>query len=836
VKIGIVAPSPVPFTRGGAERAWAGLQRAIDELTPHEAELVKLPVRESTLPEVVEGYRAFARLDVSHFDRVITSKYPAWIVSHPYHVVWMFHPLRGLYDTYHTFGLPERADPTVDEIADLVRFLDGPPLRSELDGCFELWDRALRAAGTDHPELALPSPVARRIVRWLDAVALSPPAVRRHLALSATVANRPGYFPPGTDPIVAHGPSDLGSRTGPGTSYLFTASRLDGPKRFDLLIDAMARVPQEIPLLIGGTGPLGDELRQRAGPDRRVKFLGYVPDRDLAGLYANALAVPFVPADEDYGLITVEAMACGTPVVTCTDSGGPTELVTHGVNGFVTEPEPAAVGAALAALAADPARARLMGRAGRHRALEITWAAVVSEILDQPVRDAARQPVIDLTDEAGPKVIAPPPRPERGVRPKAVVLSTFEIHQPRHGGQLRCAHLYGALARHLDVEVLSLVEHEHKTGTFALGPGFVERAIARSPEHVEIGRRTSHHAGLPVTDILAGTEIDRSPAYLDALRHALDDAALVLLAEPYLLPALEAVGSDRPWIYDAFNVEADLKAGALPRSDLGRDLLAEVAAIEGRAVTGAAGVTTCSIEDARELARLYGRPLDDFTVVPNGTDCGLSVPTFEERARRRDRWLAKWARSTGRPTGQPSGPERLAVFFGSWHPPNLAAAKVILWLAPQLPQVQFVLGGTHGDAFPVDEVPDNVVFTGQVVERVKRTLLSAADVALNPVLHGSGTNLKVIEYLASGVPVVSTAFGVRGLEVGNGRHLLVAEPHEMVAAVEQILDDPRAAEERTRAGRALAVDRYDWVALGSRLAHVAHQARRSDEGRPTPTL
>ena len=146
------------------------------------------------------------------------------------------------------------------------------------------------------------------------------------------------------------------------------------------------------------------------------------------------------------------------------------------------------------------------------------------------------------------------------------------------------------------------------------------------------------------------------------------------------------------------------------------------------------------------------------------------------------------------------------------------------------------MGGTHGDAFPSHEVPDNVVFTGQVIERVKRTLLAAADVALNPVLHGSGTNLKVIEYLASGVPVVSTAFGVRGLEVGNGRHLLVAEPHEMVAAVERVFADAPASEARARAGRALAIERYDWAALGSRLAHVAQQVRRSDEGRHVPTL
>jgi glycosyltransferase involved in cell wall biosynthesis len=830
VKIGIVAPSPVPFTRGGADRAWAGLRRAIDELTPDEAELVHLPVRERTLPEVIEGYRDFARLDVSRFDLVITSKYPAWMVEHPFHVVWMFHPLRGLYDTYHTFGMPERAEPTVDEVADLVRFLDGPPLRSELDACFELWDRALRAAGLDHPDLGLPSPVARRLVHWLDRVALSPPAVRRHLALSATVAARPGYFPPGTDPIVAHCPSDLRTRTGPGSSYFFTASRLDGPKRFDLLVDAMAHVPQDIPLLIGGAGPLADDLRARAASDRRVKLLGFVPDHDLSGFYANALAVPFVPADEDYGLITVEAMASGTPVVTCTDSGGPTELVVDGANGFVVDPTAAALGGALSALAADPARARQMGRGGRHRIAEITWASTVATILDRPLPEPT-PPVVDLR-AAEPAVV--PAVPSRH-RPKIVVLTTFEIHQPRHGGQLRCAHLYGGLAHHFDVEVLSLVEHDHQAGLRALGPGFWERAIARSTDHLELGRRTSHHAGVPVTDIVAGTEIERSPAYLEALRDALKGATLVLLAEPYLLPALEAVGSDLPWIYDAFNVEAELKAGALPRSDLGRRLAAEVVAIEGRAVSGAAAITTCSIEDARDLAQRYARPLDDFTVVPNGTDCGLVVPTPVERAQRRDRWLAKWARTTGRA----NGPERLAVFFGSWHPPNLAAAKVILWLAPQLPQLQFVMGGTHGDAFPedpfaADTVPDNVVFTGQVIERVKRTLLAAADVALNPVQTGSGTNLKVIEYLAAGVPVVSTAFGIRGLDVGNGRHLLVAEPHEMVGAIEAVLADPDAADARARAGRALAVERYDWNALGRRLAQVAQGARRAEEPHPAP--
>ena len=87
------------------------------------------------------------------------------------------------------------------------------------------------------------------------------------------------------------------------------------------------------------------------------------------------------------------------------------------------------------------------------------------------------------------------------------------------------------------------------------------------------------------------------------------------------------------------------------------------------------------------------------------------------------------------------------------------------------------------------------------------------------------------------MPVVSTAFGVRGLEVGNGRHLLVAEPHEMVGAVERVFADPAAAEARARAGRALAVERYDWAALGQPARPRGPAGpRATDEGRPAPTL
>ena len=168
-------------------------------------------------------------------------------------------------------------------------------------------------------------------------------------------------------------PSDLGPLRHGGQRHLFTVSRLDGPKRFDLLIRAMAHVPGDLPLLIAGTGPEEPRLRALAAGDPRIRFLGFVPDDALVDLYADALAVAFVPDDEDLGLITLEAMGCATPVITCLDSGGPTEFVVDGVTGLVADASPPALGAALGRLVNDPVLAAELGRAGERRAARVNW-------------------------------------------------------------------------------------------------------------------------------------------------------------------------------------------------------------------------------------------------------------------------------------------------------------------------------------------------------------------------------------------------------------------------------------------------------------------------------
>ncbi|WP_426573390.1 glycosyltransferase family 4 protein [Aquihabitans sp. McL0605] len=811
MKIAVVHPSPVPFTRGGAERATTGIQAAINDLTQHEAEMIKIPVDERTLPGVIEAYETYANLNLDHFDRIIVSKYPAWMVDHPHKTLLMMHPLRGVYDTYQYHDQPLTVPNPSPDVFAMLHLMEQSQHRGSFAEFFERWHNALARLGPDHPDFVFPGPFARTAVRWLDGIAMAPGAVKRYLSQSNTVAVREGYFPRSVTPTIVHLPGHLpqAPRNEEYGSYLFTASRLDGPKRLDLLIDAMAHVPGPTQLRIAGTGALRAQLEVQAADDPRIRFLGFVRDDELPELYANALAAPFIPADEDLGLITLEAFSQGTAVVTCTDSGGPTEFIKDGTTGLVAEPTAASIGSALARLVADHGLAHQLGQAGKERGDRITWEGVVDAVLGE-ARLTPEERAAQGSDGAAPAAVVP------ASRRRVVVLTTFPINNPGHGGQLRARHLYGALARWRPVQVVALVDFGNQAEVQSLAPGLTQVVVPRSAAQHLAGEELSAEARMPVTDVTAGSHIELTPDYLAAVAEAIDGASAVILAEPYLLPALEQLGTDIPVIYDAFNVEAQLKAGIFPDTELGRDLLAQVVDVENRAVLRSARTTTCSSTDAVALAEGAGQAADRMAVIPNGTTVPAEIASPAERQDQSTRWRRRYwtAGSMG------AEPEHVAVFFGSWHPPNLDAAELLIEIAPQLPNLVILSVGRHGQAFANRSIPENLVFPGVVSTRTKDRLLATADVALNPMRLGSGTNLKLLEYLAVGIPVVSTPFGARGIDVVDGEHLRFAEPQAFAAAVVEVLADPAGAQRRAEAARALVSARYSWDRLGAELASV----------------
>jgi sugar transferase (PEP-CTERM/EpsH1 system associated) len=115
-----------------------------------------------------------------------------------------------------------------------------------------------------------------------------------------------------------------------------------------------------------------------------------------------------------------------------------------------------------------------------------------------------------------------------------------------------------------------------------------------------------------------------------------------------------------------------------------------------------------------------------------------------------------------------------------------------------------------------------VTVTGWV-DDVRPYLARAAAIVV-PIRMGGGTRLKVVEALSMARPVVSTTVGCEGIDVEPGRHLLVADqPEELAAAVCRALDDPDLGIRLGSAGRDLVVERYSWQRAGQRLCDLYGQ-------------
>jgi len=269
------------------------------------------------------------------------------------------------------------------------------------------------------------------------------------------------------------------------------------------------------------------------------------------------------------------------------------------------------------------------------------------------------------------------------------------------------------------------------------------------------------------------------------------DRGRVIADGPEAAATLAALAARRPVIYNAHNLESAFRA------DIGPAEAREAARLRRfeRAVLARSAeswmVSRADLAGARELC-----PQARLRYVPNVVDAAAIEPV---------RSLA---------------PQHRCLFVATFtYEPNRAGLRFLLervlprvW--EQLPDAELVLVGRG-----LDEAPsaDPRVRAMGFVEELG-PVYEGARCALVPLLQGGGTPLKLIEALAHGLPVIATPMAVKGLDVEDGVHCLIAADEEaFAAAVVRVLRGDGAAELGSR-GRQLALERYSIEALAALLA------------------
>jgi len=277
--------------------------------------------------------RVWESFDFSAYDVVLSSS--GWFISRgvivkkpTVHICYIHHPPRHLYG-YATGGLVEKY-PLVRAYASVINFF--------------LRHYDYETAQRVDYFIANSKETARRVRKFYrkESTVIYPP-IQNPKSLPRRQAGK------------IQNPNNKSKR-----EYFLSVGRLEWAKRTDLAIEACNKI--KVPLKIVGTGSEEERLRSIAGPT--IEFLGPVSDEELAEAYGGAKALIFCSLDEDFGMVPVEAMAHGVPVI---------GLGQGGVRETVVDPSTGA-GQATGVLFKKPEVADLIAAIKHFKSLSQNWA------------------------------------------------------------------------------------------------------------------------------------------------------------------------------------------------------------------------------------------------------------------------------------------------------------------------------------------------------------------------------------------------------------------------------------------------------------------------------
>ncbi len=345
-------------------------------------------------------------------------------------------------------------------------------------------------------------------------------------------------------------------------------------------------------------------------------------------------------------------------------------------------------------------------------------------------------------------------------RQRITLAAPFSIFPPHDIKTRRIFHLYRHLAHEFTIEIVSLANANEPGFKRAIAPGLTEIRIPKTLKHQQAEIEMNQELGAKIADASLLKLYSLTPKYLQALKKSAKSSDFLVTYQPYLFPALRSV-SNKPIWYEVNGIETELKKQILPENNLGQEFWELIAATEKECCQISNLIITATEQDAKGLSKIHQIENNKIVCVPNGIDAsGLNFISYEQRLLNKDKLGLK--------------DSFIAIFIGTGNPHNANEARSVLNIASKLNNVQFLILGDVNATFEARLTPPNVDFISSLDEKTKLTVLSLADVALNPTKSAAATPL-IMEYFCTGMPVISTPTGVKSLGIENEAHCLIGD-------------------------------------------------------------
>ncbi len=393
------------------------------------------------------------------------------------------------------------------------------------------------------------------------------------------------------------------------------------------------------------------------------------------------------------------------------------------------------------------------------------------------------------------------PRPADPERPLSILfVSPYSIDPPTHGGGVFMYQAIRALSRRHEVHVLALVDREEELETNRRLEKFaasVECVLRRFPP------RRDFLGLLPYAVRFFDNDDFRRRIQRALYRYDVD----ILQLEYTQLGQYGGGLRHTPTALFEHDVYFQSVRRRLARADGWDERLSTLVEwmralrYEARMLREMDIVQTCSREETRLLESVLGR--GERPVIEAGLRAAIDTRSYRPVF-------------SGRRPGT-------ALFVGNFqHLPNQDALRFLIQqvlpgLRARSPEVQLAVAGAHAGGEVLDLVrAPGVRFLG-CVEDIREPLSECA-VFLCPIFAGAGVRVKIMEAFAAGIPVISTPLGAEGLDVQDGRELVLArDAQEFVSATLELLEDPHRAEQIVRRARQAVEERWDWEVVVQKL-------------------